>query len=500
MTDPRAVPVVWAVFATFRIGLEDESIVATGIHRLWKAGKGWTMARELKPGDILRTLGGIAAVKSVVEETVQPVFNLQVADGESYFVGRSGVLAHDNSTINPTPEPFDAVVHARRLEPGPSRRLAAERSIHAGVRIMLSILVVCFGLIASMTRIVGRRRTRRIGPPTRRRQAKAGHDAKAHVRLALWCESHGMTAERMKHLAMAVLYDPSNALARGLMGLVAYKGKWDRPDVVGREIQDDPAYRDLIREYLERRAQTAEQARRPGEAGGLVRAEGAQGAGDRALLGGRPAGPVARGRLAAPGLQEAGGPLGQARGAGRRAAGGRAAAARRQAVEAEARAAARRPGSKDAARRARAEAAIAEVTDPRAVPMIWAVFVRGNERSRIAAVQMLGQIDGPSASNALAALAIFNPLGRGPGPGHRDPRPPRPPRRHRPVDRPGPQAVQVRGAHGPDGPGTAGELFVEGERFNVQRFYQNPPIDPEPDPASHLRAVGPVRSVQRAEP
>ncbi len=42
-------------------------------------------------------------------EKVQPVFNLQVADGESFFVGRSGVLAHDNSTINPTPEPFDAV-------------------------------------------------------------------------------------------------------------------------------------------------------------------------------------------------------------------------------------------------------------------------------------------------------------------------------------------------------------------------------------------------------
>ena len=61
------------------------------------------MARDLKPGDVLRTLGGTAAVKSVEEDKVQPVFNLQVADGESFFVGRSGVLAHDNSTINPTP-------------------------------------------------------------------------------------------------------------------------------------------------------------------------------------------------------------------------------------------------------------------------------------------------------------------------------------------------------------------------------------------------------------
>ena len=51
----------------------------------------------------------------------------------------------------------------------------------------------------------------------------------------------------------------------------------------------------------------------------------------------------------------------------------------------------------------------AEVSDPRAVPMIWWIFVRGGERPQIAAVQMLGQIDGPSASNALAVLAVFSP-------------------------------------------------------------------------------------------
>ncbi len=113
--------------ATFRIELEGggESIVATGIHRLWKAGKGWAMVRDLKSGDVLRTLGGTAAVKSVEEERVQPVFNLRVADGESFFVGRSGILAHDNSTINPTPEPFDAV----EALPEPGSRPAARRSV-----------------------------------------------------------------------------------------------------------------------------------------------------------------------------------------------------------------------------------------------------------------------------------------------------------------------------------------------------------------------------------
>ena len=118
-------------------------------------------------------------------------------------------------------------------------------------------------LIAGQPRPARRRETRADRqdsadlPAYEAAKVQAGHDARAHVRLALWCESHGMSAERMKHLAMAVLYDPSNALARGLMGLVAYQGKWERPEASGSEIQDDPAYHDLIREYLERRAQTA---------------------------------------------------------------------------------------------------------------------------------------------------------------------------------------------------------------------------------------------------
>ena len=112
--------------ATYRVALDGgDPIVATGIHRLWKAGKGWTMARELKPGDVLRTLGGLASVKAVEADRTQLVYNLQVADGESYFVGKSGVLAHDNSTINPVPEPFDAVAPlaeaaaSSRPRPGP---------------------------------------------------------------------------------------------------------------------------------------------------------------------------------------------------------------------------------------------------------------------------------------------------------------------------------------------------------------------------------------------
>ena len=37
-------------------------------------------------------------------------------------------------------------------------------------------------------------------------EAKAGKTAPEQVRLALWCEQRGLTAERLKHLALAVTY------------------------------------------------------------------------------------------------------------------------------------------------------------------------------------------------------------------------------------------------------------------------------------------------------
>ncbi len=95
--------------ATLRIALGgSESVVATGIHRFWKAGRGWTMARELKVGDRVRTLGGVATVESIVEDRVQPVFNLEVGEGHSFLVGKVGALVHDNSLVEATPNPFDA--------------------------------------------------------------------------------------------------------------------------------------------------------------------------------------------------------------------------------------------------------------------------------------------------------------------------------------------------------------------------------------------------------
>ena len=116
------------------------------------------------------------------------------------------------------------------------------------------------------------------------------------------------------------------------------------------------------------------------------------------------------------------------------------------------------------------------MTDQRAVPMVCKVFASGGDELQLAAVGMLSQIEGPSASNALATLAIFSEskdvrsravaaLAR------RDPR-----------DVVGrlinlirrPFKYKVREGHGP---GTTGELLVEGEAFNLQRLYQYSMID-----------------------
>jgi hypothetical protein len=347
---------------------------------------------------------------------------------------------------------------------------------------MLSIVLVCLGLVA----IDGGPAGAPAGPADiaayHAAASKAGRDAKAHVRLALWCEAHGMTGDRMKHLALAVLYEPSNTLARGLMGLVGYKGKWDRPDVVGRQIEDDPARRDLISEYLDRRAKTAMKAESQARLAAWCEQNGLK---EQAIA---HYSEVVR---LDPRREAAWRRLGYKKHGNRwvkpeEQAADRLEAERQKHTDKQWRPKLERIRegleSKHAARRVEAEEAASEVTDPRAVPMIWAVMSRGGERSRMAAVQMLGQIDGPSASNALATLALFNPspevraraietLTR------RDPR-----------DVIGRLIALVRKpfryeVRRPDGPGTEGMLFVEGERFNVRRLYQDPPIDPRTIPS-----------------
>jgi hypothetical protein len=238
-------------------------------------------------------------------------------------------------------------------------------------------------------------------------EAKAGKNAPDQVRLALWCEAHGLTAERMKHLAAAVLYDPTNTLARGLMGLVSYQSQWKSPDQVTRDIDDDLTNKARIDEYLDRRAKVRDRADDLWklavwcEQNGLkqqatahlfqvVRLDPRRDAAWKHLgfkrLGGHWDKPdrVAAAKAAADLQRKANNywkPLLERY---------------RNALQ-----------SRDSFRRQEADKALAEIKDPLAVPMVWATFARGNDAQQYTAVHVLGQIDDPSASRSLVMLAVF---------------------------------------------------------------------------------------------
>ena len=95
--------------ATLNVALDNgDTLVASIYHRFWRAGRGWAQARELKAGDTLRTLAGLAKVVAVTEGDVVPVFNLDVAQNRTFFVGKHDALVHDNTLPDAHLTPFDA--------------------------------------------------------------------------------------------------------------------------------------------------------------------------------------------------------------------------------------------------------------------------------------------------------------------------------------------------------------------------------------------------------
>ena len=125
-----------------------------------------------------------------------------------------------------------------------------------------------------------------------------------------------------------------------------------------------------------------------------------------------------------------------------------------------------------ARKREDAMAALAKITDERAIPAIWREFGQGASDQAIA-IQVLGQINAPTSSVTLAFLSIYGVSAdiraratetlRG-----RDPLTYAADLIALLAD---PMKFEVRPVGGPNSPGI---LFVEGERFNVRRFYEAP--------------------------
>ena len=85
--------------ALVKITLGSQSLLATRGHPFWVDGQGWTMAKQLKAGQVLHSLDGAVVIDSLEEAPAQEAYNLVVADGSTYFVGERPVLVHDNKPL-----------------------------------------------------------------------------------------------------------------------------------------------------------------------------------------------------------------------------------------------------------------------------------------------------------------------------------------------------------------------------------------------------------------
>jgi hypothetical protein len=86
-----------------RLKAAGEEITTTLGHPFWVSGFGWKMAKQLKEGDLLHGLGGAVRLESVEKLAKEErAHNLVIEGFNTYFVGQTGLLVHDNEFRKPT--------------------------------------------------------------------------------------------------------------------------------------------------------------------------------------------------------------------------------------------------------------------------------------------------------------------------------------------------------------------------------------------------------------
>ena len=84
------------------IKVNGEEIITTPTHPFWVPQKGWTDAIQLRAGDRLQLLNGeyviIEQVQHEILEAPVTVYNFEVEDFHTYYVGDTSVLVHNKCT------------------------------------------------------------------------------------------------------------------------------------------------------------------------------------------------------------------------------------------------------------------------------------------------------------------------------------------------------------------------------------------------------------------
>jgi hypothetical protein len=270
---------------------------------------------------------------------------------------------------------------------------------------MIHTLCLCVGMFgASASEDPGTAPERALYEAAR---SQPGMSPDAHVRLALWCEAQGMSAERLKHLAIAVLRDPAHASARGLLGYVRIGDRWQRPEDLESALRSDQRLSETLDEYDRKRSRAKGNIDDHWKLA-LWCEENGLNAESRAHL-------TAITRLD-PSRSSAWRRLGYEFHEGRWRTEGQILEEKAE-LTVQLRENARwlmllsatTKVFKTQAERDAAEAFLARVVDPRAVPAVWSVFVKDSPADQKWAVQLFGQIQHPASTRALALIALFSP-------------------------------------------------------------------------------------------
>ena len=89
--------------AVTHVTTNGEVITSTQTHPYYVVGQGWTLAGNLRAGDILVMLNGEKVVLEIVQheilETPVTTYNFEVADFHTYYVGTYNVLVHNKRKV-----------------------------------------------------------------------------------------------------------------------------------------------------------------------------------------------------------------------------------------------------------------------------------------------------------------------------------------------------------------------------------------------------------------